>query len=69
MNWGTMQNYSDPVVWLDAFYAAYKNANGNRPPKIDYLAFHWYDYGLAAHWISSKTVSKYDKNGKLESAN
>ncbi len=48
MTWGTMPNYSDPVVWLDAFYAAYKNANGNRPPKIDYLAFHWYDYGLAA---------------------
>ena len=48
MTWGTMPNYSDPVVWLDAFYAAYKNANENRPPKIDYLAFHWYDYGLAA---------------------
>ena len=24
MNWGTMTNYSDPIVWLDAFYAAYK---------------------------------------------
>lgn len=48
MNWGTMTNYSDPVAWLDAFYAAYKSANGGRPPKIDYLAFHWYDYGLAA---------------------
>ena len=48
MTWGTMPNYSDPVVWLDAFYNAYKSANGGRPPKIDYLAFHWYDYGLAA---------------------
>ena len=48
MTWGTMPGYSDPVVWLDAFYAAYKNANGGRPPMIDYLAFHWYDYGLAA---------------------
>lgn len=48
MNWGTMTNYSDPVAWLDAFYAAYKSANGGRMPKIDYLAFHWYDYGLAA---------------------
>lgn len=48
MTWGTMTNYSDPVVWLDAFYNAYKTANGGRPPKIDYLAFHWYDYGLAA---------------------
>jgi hypothetical protein len=48
MTWGTMPNYSDPVVWLDAFYNAYKSANSGRPPKIDYLAFHWYDYGLAA---------------------
>lgn len=48
MTWGTMTNYSDPVVWLDAFYTAYKNANSGREPKIDYLAFHWYDYGLAA---------------------
>lgn len=47
MNWGTMTNYSDPVVWLDAFYSAYESANGGRAPKIDYLAFHWYDYGLA----------------------
>jgi hypothetical protein len=48
MNWGTMTNYWDPVVWLDAFYSAYKSSNGGRDPKIDYLAFHWYDYGLAA---------------------
>ncbi len=48
MNWGTMKNYSDPVVWLDEFYAAYKAANNGRVPKIDYLAFHWYDYGLNA---------------------
>ena len=48
MTWGTMTNYSDPVVWLDDFYTAYKSANGGRLPKIDYLAFHWYDYGLAA---------------------
>ncbi len=48
MNWGTMTNYWDPVVWLDAFYSAYGSANGGRDPKIDYLAFHWYDYGLEA---------------------
>jgi len=48
MNWGTMDNYWDPVVWLDTFYEAYKSANGGREPLIDYLAFHWYDYGLAA---------------------
>ncbi len=46
MTWGTMANYSDPVVWLDAFYEAYRTANGGRDPRIDYLAFHWYDYGL-----------------------
>lgn len=46
MNWGTMSGYSDPVVWIDAFAAAYKSANGWREPKVDYLAFHWYDYGL-----------------------
>ena len=48
MNWGTMQNYSDPVTWLDDFYTAYKSMNDGREPKIDYLAFHWYDYGLSA---------------------
>lgn len=46
MNWGTMTGYADPVLWLDAFYAAYRSANGGRDPQIDYLAFHWYDYGL-----------------------
>ncbi|WP_255551073.1 glycosyl hydrolase [Granulicella sp. dw_53] len=46
MNWGTMANYNDPVVWLDAFYAAYEAANGGRLPRIDALGFHWYDYGL-----------------------
>jgi len=48
MTWGTLTDYWDPVVWLDTFYAAYRYANGGRDPKIDYLAFHWYDYGLAA---------------------
>jgi len=47
ITWGTMQNYGDPVVWMDAFILAYQNANGNRNPKFDFLAFHWYDYGLA----------------------
>ncbi|WP_455279321.1 glycosyl hydrolase [Cupriavidus necator] len=46
ITWGTMPGYEDPVAWLDAFYAAYRAANGNRDPQIDYLAFHWYDYGL-----------------------
>ena len=46
ITWGTMPGFADPVVWLDAFYAAYRAANGNRDPRIDYLGFHWYDYGL-----------------------
>ncbi|MFJ4142641.1 glycoside hydrolase family protein [Pseudomonas sp. NPDC089734] len=47
MNWGTLSGYGDPVAWLDAFYAAYRAQNQNRDPQIDYLAFHWYDYGLS----------------------
>ncbi len=47
MNWGTMSGYADPVKWLDDFYTAFQAAEG-RDPLIDYLAFHWYDYGLAA---------------------
>ncbi|KAA3615755.1 MAG: hypothetical protein D8M58_16310 [Calditrichaeota bacterium] len=58
MTWGTMTNYWDPVVWLDAFYDAYKSANGGRDPKIDYLAFHWYDYGL------SEQLNRLQKYGK-----
>ena len=48
ITWGTLPGYADPVVWMDAFIAAYQAANGGRSPQIDYLAFHWYDYGLAA---------------------
>jgi len=58
ISWGTMPGYADPVVWLDAFYAAYRSANGNRDPQIDYLAFHWYDYGLAAQL---DRLAKYGK--------
>ena len=46
ITWGTMAGYQDPVAWLDAFYAAFRSANGV-DPTIDYLGFHWYDYGLA----------------------
>ena len=48
ITWGTMPGYGDPVVWMDAFIAAYQAANGGRSPQIDYIAFHWYDYGLDA---------------------
>jgi hypothetical protein len=47
ITWGTMPVYNDPVAWLDAFYAGYETAHGGRKPRIDYLGFHWYDYGLA----------------------
>jgi len=47
ITWGTMSGYADPVAWLDAFYAAYQAAHAGRSPQIDYLGFHWYDYGLA----------------------
>jgi len=58
MTWGTMTGYEDPVVWLDAFYAAYETANNGRQPRIDYLAFHWYDYGLSAQL---DRLTKYGK--------
>jgi hypothetical protein len=58
ITWGTMPGYQDPVTWLDAFYAAYRAANGNRDPQIDYLAFHWYDYGLAGQL---DRLAKYHK--------
>ena len=46
ITWGN-NGFNDPVAWLDAFYAEYRAANGNRDPQIDYIAFHWYDYGLS----------------------
>jgi hypothetical protein len=58
MTWGTMPDYSDPVDWLDAFLSAYRDANGGRDPRIDYLAFHWYDYGLEAQ------LNRLQKYGK-----
>ena len=58
ITWGTMPNYADPVLWLDAFYEAYKQVNLGREPKIDYLAFHWYDYGLAAQLDRLKKYGK-----------
>lgn len=47
ITWGTLAGYADPVAWMDAFYTAYRAAHGGRDPHIDYLGFHWYDYGLA----------------------
>jgi hypothetical protein len=58
ITWGTLPGYNDPVQWLDAFYAAYEAANNNRQPRIDYIAFHWYDYGLAGQL---DRLTKYGK--------
>lgn len=57
MTWGNT-GYNDPIAWLDAFYLAYRAANGNRDPQIDYLGFHWYDYGLQAQL---DRLAKYNK--------
>ena len=58
ITWGTMPGYSDPVLWMDAFYAAYRSAHGGRDPQIDYLGFHWYDYGLGGQL---DRLTKYGK--------
>ncbi|HET9158852.1 MAG TPA: glycoside hydrolase family protein [Myxococcaceae bacterium] len=58
ITWGTMTGYEDPVAWMDAFYAAYRAANGGRDPRIDALAFHWYDYGLGGQL---DRLTKYGK--------
>jgi hypothetical protein len=57
ITWGTMSGYQDPVAWLDAFFTAFQNANG-RAPQIDYLAFHWYDYGLSGQLDRLKKYNK-----------
>ena len=58
ITWGTMAAFNDPVAWMDAFIAAYQAANGGRGPQIDYLAFHWYDYGLSGQL---DRLTKYGK--------
>ena len=60
MSYGDEPNaaYNTPVAWLDAFYAAYQAANGGNDPQIDYLGFHWYDYGLDAQL---DLLTKYNK--------
>ncbi len=58
ITYGTDPTYGNPETWLDAFIAAYKNNNGGRAPRIDYLGFHWYDYGLATQL---NNLDKYNK--------
>ena len=58
ITFGTDPNYGNPETWMDAFYKAYEGANGGRQPRIDFLGFHWYDYGLDAQLTS---LAKYNK--------
>ncbi|MFZ5548654.1 MAG: glycosyl hydrolase [Pseudomonadota bacterium] len=57
ITWGTMAGFSDPVVWMDAFYAEHQARHG-RLPRIDFLGFHWYDYGLAGQLDRLKKYGK-----------
>jgi hypothetical protein len=57
VTWGTMPGYADPVAWMDAFYSAFEASEG-REPRIDRLAFHWYDYGL------DEQLTRLEKYGK-----
>lgn len=57
ITWGTMAGFNDPVAWLDAFYAEHQARHG-RLPRIDFLGFHWYDYGLAGQL---DRLAKYGK--------
>ncbi len=47
LNWGTLPGYEDPLVWMDTFMESFR-AMAGRDPRLDHLAFHWYDYGLAS---------------------
>ncbi|MCX6122026.1 MAG: glycosyl hydrolase [Ignavibacteriales bacterium] len=58
ITYGTMSGYTTPVAWLDAFYTAYQSANGGKSPKIDYLGYHWYDYGLSGKLDELKKYGK-----------
>ncbi len=58
ITYGTDPTYGNPETWMDAFYKAYESANGGRQPRIDFIGFHWYDYGLDAQLT---TLAKYNK--------
>ena len=58
ITFGTDPNYGNPETWMDAFYKAYESANGGRQPRLDYIGFHWYDYGLDGELTS---LAKYNK--------
>ena len=58
ITYGTDPTYGNPETWLDAFISAYQGANGGRSPRMDYIGFHWYDYGLATQL---NNLDKYNK--------
>ena len=58
ITFGTDPNYGNPETWMDAFYSAYEANNNGRRPRIDYLGFHWYDYGLDTQLTN---LAKYNK--------
>ncbi len=58
ITYGTDPTYGSPITWMDAFISAYQNNNGGRSPRIDYLGFHWYDYGLASQLDNLKKYGK-----------
>jgi len=45
-------NDSDPVEWLDAFFAECPGC------QVDYIAIHWYDYGLGGYINRFKKYNK-----------
>ncbi|MEE2786708.1 MAG: glycosyl hydrolase [Myxococcota bacterium] len=57
MTWGTLPGFEDPIIWMDAFIDAFKQIEG-REPRIDVLAFHWYDYGLDEQLTRLKKYGK-----------
>ena len=58
ITYGTDPAYGNPVTWMNAFYSAYASANNGRKPRIDYLGYHWYDYGLDGQLT---TMSQFNK--------
>ena len=57
ITYGTVPGYSSPTVWLDEFFSAYRTKFG-KEAQVDYLAVHWYDYGLEGLLDSLKQYGK-----------
>ena len=48
-----------PKEWMEAFIQEYKNRNGGREPRMDYLALHSYAFG--APWVVQDYVEDFGK--------